>query len=147
MNINFKQISFITFFIITFYQISIKLISIFDPLKILYWKLLQHCPSTEIIPIPLFTIWWFFIFIIIFHTCIISFCILIICMAYSRLLPRNFGKMMFERNWEKSKYISQHAMQVLNAAGVQVFEPRGRFQECGGFWCESLETPAIIRYI
>ena len=38
-------------------------------------------------------------------------------------------------------------MRVLNTAGVQVCEPHGRFQEYCGFWCESLETPAITRYI
>ena len=55
--------------------------------------------------------------------------------------------MTCERNWGKSKCVNPHAMQVLNTAGLQVCEPCGRFQEYGGFWCESLEIPAIIRYI
>ena len=50
-------------------------------------------------------------------------------------------------NWEKYKCVSPQAMQVLNTAGAQVCEPRGRFQEYDGFWRESLETPAIIGYI
>ena len=50
-------------------------------------------------------------------------------------------------NWEKYKCVSPHAMEVLNTAAAQVCEPRGRFQEYGGFWRESLETPAIIGYI
>ena len=37
--------SFTTFFFIVFYEIFIKLKSIFDPLKIIYWKLLRHCPT------------------------------------------------------------------------------------------------------
>ena len=28
-----------------FYEILIKLRSIYDPLKIVYWKLLRHCPT------------------------------------------------------------------------------------------------------
>ena len=53
MNINFKKISFITFFIIFFYEIFIKLRGIFYKLKIIYWKPLLHCPSTYIIYISI----------------------------------------------------------------------------------------------
>ena len=80
---NFKKISFITFFVIVFYKIFIKLRSIFDLLKIVYSKLLRHCPFIYIISIPILKAWWFFIFIIIFHVFVISFCISINRMAYS----------------------------------------------------------------
>ena len=86
LNINFEKISFINFFIIFFYRILIKLRSIFDLLKIIYWKLLQHCPTLQIIYIPTLktlNIWWFFTFIIIFHVFIISFCISINRVTYS----------------------------------------------------------------
>ena len=42
---NFKKISFITFLVIVLNEIFIKLRNIFDPLKVIYWKLLQHCQS------------------------------------------------------------------------------------------------------
>ena len=49
-----KKISFITFFVIDFYEVFINLRSIIDPLKIFYRKLLQHCPTIYIIYIPIF---------------------------------------------------------------------------------------------
>ena len=73
MNINFKETSFFTFLIITFYKIFIKLRSIFDSLEIIYRKLLRHFLSIKSIYIPIFKIWWFFIFIIIIHIFVISF--------------------------------------------------------------------------
>ena len=53
LNINFEKISFITFSIIVFYKIFLKLKGIFDSLKIIYWNLLRHCPSIQIIYIPI----------------------------------------------------------------------------------------------
>ena len=70
------------FFIIIFYEIFIKLRSIFYPFKILYWKLLRHCPTIRIIYIPILKIWWFFIFIVIFHVFVITFCISINRVTY-----------------------------------------------------------------
>ena len=64
---------FFTFLIITFYKIFIKLRSIFDSLEIIYRKLLRHFLSIKSIYIPIFKIWWFFIFIIIIHIFVISF--------------------------------------------------------------------------
>ena len=37
----------------SFYEIFIKLTSIFNPLKVLYWKLLRHCSKISIIYIPI----------------------------------------------------------------------------------------------
>ena len=37
----------LTFFIIVFCEISIKLRSIFYPIKIIYWKHLRHCPTIQ----------------------------------------------------------------------------------------------------
>ena len=51
---NTKKISFITFFVIDFYEVFINLRSIIDPLKTFYRKLLQHCPTIYIIYIPIF---------------------------------------------------------------------------------------------
>ena len=45
VNISFKKTSFITFFMIVSYEFYIKLKKIFDPVKIIYWKLLPHCPA------------------------------------------------------------------------------------------------------
>ena len=39
------------FFHYSFCEISIKLRSLFNPLKIIYWKLLRHCPTIQIISI------------------------------------------------------------------------------------------------
>ena len=74
LNINFKKNSFITFFIITFYEVFIKLWSTFNPPKVIHWKLFWHFPTKWII-YPIFNIWRLFIFIIIFHVFIVSFCI------------------------------------------------------------------------
>ena len=71
LNINFKQIFFITFFIIVFYGIFIKLRSKFCLLRIIYWKLLQHCLPIEIIYTPILSIWRSFIFITIYHVFVI----------------------------------------------------------------------------
>ena len=84
---NFKKISFITFFIIAFYEILIKLRSEFCPLKTIYWKLLRHCPTIKTIYIPLLKIGQFFIFVIIFYVFLISFCVLIYRVTYSPLIP------------------------------------------------------------
>ena len=51
----------------SFYKIFIKLGSIFYPIKIIDWKLLQHCPILKIIYIPILETGRFFIFVIIFH--------------------------------------------------------------------------------
>ena len=53
MNISFEKRSFISFFIIVFYEIFIKLKSIFYTLKIIYLKLLRHFPSIWIVYIPI----------------------------------------------------------------------------------------------
>ena len=82
LNINFKKISLLTFFIIAFYEIFIKMRSILDPIKFIYSKLLQHCPTIWIIYIPVLTVWSFFILIIIFYIFIISFCISINELTY-----------------------------------------------------------------
>ena len=74
------KISFITLVIIILPKIFIKLRSFFNPFKFIYWKLLRHCPSIQIIYIP---IWWFLIVIIIFHIFVISFCISMYCVKYS----------------------------------------------------------------
>ena len=44
-----------------FYKIFIKLRSFFYPLKMIYWKVLQHCPTKLVIYIPLLIIWRLFI--------------------------------------------------------------------------------------
>ena len=80
---NIKKISFITFFDIEFYEVFINLRSIIDPLKIFYRKLLQHCPTIYIIYIPIFKTWRFFIFVILFHIFLISFCASMNCVTYS----------------------------------------------------------------
>ena len=63
------------FFDYIFRKIFIKLRNIFYPLKIIYWKLLRHCLTIQMIYIPILNIRRFFIFIIIFHVFVISFCI------------------------------------------------------------------------
>ena len=45
LNINFKKIYFIYFFVTFFYKIWIELTSIFDLIKIIYWKLWRHLTS------------------------------------------------------------------------------------------------------
>ena len=62
---------------------SFKLRSIFDLFKFIYQKLLRHCPTMQIIYIPVFKIRWFYIFVIIFHIFVISFCILMNLMLFS----------------------------------------------------------------
>ena len=42
---NLKRTFFITFFITASYEIFIKWRSIFNPLKMTYWKLLRYCPT------------------------------------------------------------------------------------------------------
>ena len=83
MNINFEKISFIILFIIVFYEIIIKLKSVFELLKIIYWKAFRHSPATKIIYIPILNIWRFFILIIIVYVFVISFSILINRVTYS----------------------------------------------------------------
>ena len=39
LNINFEKMSFVTFVTLTVFEIFIKLKSIFDPLKTIYWKI------------------------------------------------------------------------------------------------------------
>ena len=56
-----------------FYKIFIKFRSIFNPLKIVYWKLLRHWPTIQIIYIPVLRIRQFFIFIIIFMYLLLAF--------------------------------------------------------------------------
>ena len=78
LKINFKKMSFIIFFIIVFYEIFIKLGSIFYLQKVFtgnFYYIAQ--PSKLIIYIPILNIWRFFVFIIIFHVFVISFCMLI----------------------------------------------------------------------
>ena len=83
LNINFNKISFIAFFIIAFDKIFIIPRCFFNPLKAIYRQLLWNCPFIQTVYIPIFKIWWFFIFIIILHIFVISFSILINSMRYS----------------------------------------------------------------
>ena len=53
LNISFKKISIVTFFILVFYEIFIKLRSIFYPLKFFYWNPLWHWLTIQIIYIPI----------------------------------------------------------------------------------------------
>ena len=65
--------SFITIFIVVFYEISIKLRYVFNPLKTVYRQISGQDPAIlKLIYIPVIKIWSFFIFIIIFHIFIIS---------------------------------------------------------------------------
>ena len=70
-------------FIIDFNEIFIELRCFFNPLKIIYKWLLCHCPSIQFFYVPMLKIWWFFIFIIIFHIFVIRFHILINSMTCS----------------------------------------------------------------
>ena len=65
---------------IIFYELFIKLRSIIDPFKFIYWELLQHLLNIWIIYIPIFKIWGSFI--INFNIFIISFCISMNCVTY-----------------------------------------------------------------
>ena len=87
LNINFKKIPFIVFFITDFYETFIKFINIFPPLKIIYWQLLWRCQNIQIIYMPIFKIWRFFIFILIFHIFIIRFEYWLIEWHISILIP------------------------------------------------------------
>ena len=73
MNVNFKKISFIPFFIIIFYKTFIKFKFIFIQLKFFYGKLLLHCSTIQFIYIPIFKIHRFVIFIIILYILGINF--------------------------------------------------------------------------
>ena len=73
MNVNFKKISFIPFFIIIFYKTFIKFNYIFTQLKFFYSKLLLHCSTVQFIYIPIFQIHRFVIFIIILYILGINF--------------------------------------------------------------------------
>ena len=68
-----------------FYEVLIKFKNIFNPLKTIYWHLLQHCPT--IFFVPLFKKLRFFILIIIFNVFTISFCILMNCVIIPPLIP------------------------------------------------------------
>ena len=68
------KISLITFFFIIFSEAWIKFRNILKPLKLICRHRLFHCPTIQIICIPIFKIWRFF-FIIMFHVFVISFCI------------------------------------------------------------------------
>ena len=59
LNNTFKKLSFITSFIISFYEIFTRLRYFFKRLKITCRQLLWHCPAIEIIYIPIYTIWRF----------------------------------------------------------------------------------------
>ena len=61
LNIDFKKISFTFLFIIVLYEIFIQFRNIFNPLRIIYWKLLHRCLTIEIIHVPIFKVWQFFI--------------------------------------------------------------------------------------
>ena len=78
LNINFKKISFITYFIIVFYEIFIRLRSIFYPLEIFTGR---FGDTTQ--PHNHNSTWRFFISIIIFYVFVISSCILINRVTYS----------------------------------------------------------------
>ena len=73
LNINLEKISFVTFFIIVFYEVFIKLRSFYYPFKMIYRKLLWHCPTIQFIYISVIKIWCFYIFIIIFHIFLLAF--------------------------------------------------------------------------
>ena len=66
-----------------FFEIFIKLSSTFDSVIVIYWKFLRHCPSIQIIYIPILKSCIFFIFIIIFQIFVISFCLSINRATYS----------------------------------------------------------------
>ena len=79
LDINFKKIYFMTFFIIILCKIFIKLRSFFYSFKFIYCKHLRHCPSMYII--------YILIFIIIFHIFMISFCISMNYITIPPLMP------------------------------------------------------------
>ena len=54
LNIKFKKISFISFFIVTFYKSFLKLRIIFKPFIFLYKQLLWHCVVVKIIYVQMF---------------------------------------------------------------------------------------------
>ena len=51
----------------------IKLRCMFNPIKTIYWQLLRHGPSIQIIYASVLKIWWFFIFMIIFMYLLLAF--------------------------------------------------------------------------
>ena len=59
LNITFKKLSFITSFIISFYEIFTRMRYFFKQLKTICRQPLWHCPTIEIIYIPIYTIWRF----------------------------------------------------------------------------------------
>ena len=69
--------------LLSFHEIFFHLRCFCNPLKIIYRWCLWHCLSIQIIYVPILKIWWFFIFIIIFHAFIISFHISIKRVTYS----------------------------------------------------------------
>ena len=68
LNINLKNLPFISFSILDFNEILIKLRSIFNPLKTIYWQLFRHYPTIHIIYFPIIKIWrflsWSFIYLL-----------------------------------------------------------------------------------
>ena len=82
LNINFNEVFFITFFILDSYKNFIKFRSTSIHSKLFtgsFWDIAQP----YIIYIPILKIWRFFIFIIIFHVFVISFCRSINRVTYS----------------------------------------------------------------
>ena len=87
MKVNLRKISIITSFITAFLRTFIDLRCFFNLLKTIYRRLRRHCPSIQIIYIPMFYLWLFFIFIIIFHIFVISFHLSMNSMHICPLIP------------------------------------------------------------
>ena len=67
--------------------IFIQFRKIFNPRKSIYRQFLWHCPTIQIIYIPIFKIWRFFVFTIIFHLFFINFCYLLMEWHNPSLVP------------------------------------------------------------
>ena len=66
LHINIKKMSFTTFIILALYEIFIKFRNIFNPFKVTYRELLWRGLTIKTIYIPIFKVWLFFIFIIMY---------------------------------------------------------------------------------
>ena len=130
-DINFKNKSFITFFIITFYNPFTKFRNIFNLFKVIYKQLGWHCPTRQVIHIPKCKIWWFIIFIIIFHMFSITFAYLLIqwdILPLISCLTINSISILFNNSNFTSVFFKAacqaHPGAERNFAGSKIFETR-----------------------
>ena len=79
----FQGYIFVTFFVIIFYEFFIKFELVFPLFKVIHRNFLWHFPPVQIVHIPLYKIWRFFVWGVSSHALIISFFVLMNCMTHS----------------------------------------------------------------